>query len=68
MVTTGVVCCFGCPARPPLRRNARLFDSREAAQAAGFRACKRCGGQPKTDQPVAWARCSIASAPSLEFP
>lgn len=41
VVTTGVVCCCGCPARP-LRRNVRLYDRLEAALAEGFRACKRC--------------------------
>jgi methylphosphotriester-DNA--protein-cysteine methyltransferase len=43
VVTTGIHCRDGCPARP-LRRNLRAFPSRAAAEAAGFRACKRCGG------------------------
>ena len=68
VLSTGIFCGFGCPARTPLRRNVRLFDRPEAAMAAGLRACKRCGGQPKTDQPVARAKRSIASAPSLELP
>ncbi len=45
VVTTGIHCRDGCPARP-LRANTRVFDSRAAAEAAGFRACKRCGGGP----------------------
>ncbi|WP_103334592.1 Ada metal-binding domain-containing protein [Pseudotabrizicola formosa] len=53
VTSTGLFCGFGCVARTPLRRNVRLFDSRETAVAAGLRACRRCGGQPKTDQPVA---------------
>ncbi|MFN4154558.1 MAG: Ada metal-binding domain-containing protein [Paracoccaceae bacterium] len=68
VLSTGIFCGFGCPAPTPLRRNVRLFDNREAAVAAGLRACKRCGGQPKTDQRVARASRSIASAPSLELP
>ena len=40
--TTGMVCRAGCPARTPLRRNVVKFDSRSEAEAAGFRACKRC--------------------------
>ena len=44
VTSTGIHCRAGCPARTPLRRNLRLFDSRAAAEAAGFRACKRCGG------------------------
>lgn len=43
VVTTGIHCRDGCPARP-LRRNTRVFGSRAEAEAAGFRACKRCGG------------------------
>ncbi len=42
--TTGVHCRAGCPARTPLRSNVRVFAGAAAAQAAGYRACKRCGG------------------------
>ena len=42
VASTGIYCRAGCPARMPLRRNVSLFDSREGAEAAGFRACKRC--------------------------
>jgi len=45
--TTGVYCRPSCPARPALRRNVGFHDSGAAAQAAGFRPCKRC----KPDQP-----------------
>ncbi len=45
VVTTGIHCRDGCPARP-LRRNLRVFATRAEAEAAGFRACKRCGGGP----------------------
>jgi AraC family transcriptional regulator of adaptative response/methylated-DNA-[protein]-cysteine methyltransferase len=41
VVTTGICCQDGCPGRP-LRRNLRSFATRAAAEAAGFRACKRC--------------------------
>jgi AraC family transcriptional regulator, regulatory protein of adaptative response / methylated-DNA-[protein]-cysteine methyltransferase len=41
VVTTGVVCRCGCPARP-LRQNVRIYDRLDAAVADGFRACKRC--------------------------
>ena len=46
VVTMRIYCRFGCPSRPPLRRNAVVFDAPAAAEAAGFRACKRCGGWP----------------------
>lgn len=40
--TTGVYCLPSCAARPPLRRNVYFHASPDAAEAAGFRACKRC--------------------------
>lgn len=42
VITTGVVCRHGCPARTPLRRNIRIFTDLRAAILAGFRPCKRC--------------------------
>ncbi len=42
VITTGVVCRHGCPARTPLRKNVRVFASLKAATDAGFRTCKRC--------------------------
>jgi AraC family transcriptional regulator of adaptative response/methylated-DNA-[protein]-cysteine methyltransferase len=42
VTTQGVYCRPGCPSRPPLRRNTRFFADSPAAEAAGFRACRRC--------------------------
>jgi AraC family transcriptional regulator of adaptative response/methylated-DNA-[protein]-cysteine methyltransferase len=42
VTTTGVFCRPSCTSRLPLRANVRFFRSAEAAQAAGFRPCKRC--------------------------
>lgn len=42
VVTTGIYCRPSCPARRALRENVRFFDSCIEAEAAGFRACKRC--------------------------
>lgn len=42
VTTQGVFCRPGCPSRPPLRRNTRFYADAVAAEAAGFRACKRC--------------------------
>ena len=39
--TTGVYCKPSCAGRP-LRKNVEFFATREAARAAGYRACKRC--------------------------
>src|SRR4051794_41687577 len=40
--TTGIYCRPSCPARTPLARNVTFFTTAAAAQAAGYRACKRC--------------------------
>ena len=42
VVTTGIYCRPVCPARSPLRKNVRFFESTESARAQGLRACKRC--------------------------
>ncbi len=40
--TTGVYFRAACPARPAKRENVAVHQSCEAAEAAGFRACRRC--------------------------
>lgn len=40
--TTGIYCRPSCPARTPALRNVSFHPTAAAAQAAGFRACKRC--------------------------
>lgn len=40
--TTGIYCRPSCPARRPKRENVAFYDLPEAAEFAGFRACKRC--------------------------
>ncbi|MBK1832999.1 bifunctional DNA-binding transcriptional regulator/O6-methylguanine-DNA methyltransferase Ada [Roseibacillus ishigakijimensis] len=40
--TTGVYCRPSCPSRQPLRKNVVFHDSRQSAEEAGFRPCKRC--------------------------
>lgn len=47
--TTGIYCRPGCPARQPKRSNVRFFATANAAERAGFRACKRC--HPNDVQP-----------------
>ena len=42
ITSTGIYCRPVCPARTPKPENVRFFGSAAAAQAAGFRACKRC--------------------------
>ncbi|MCW2845088.1 MAG: DNA-3-methyladenine glycosylase 2 family protein [Nocardioides sp.] len=40
--TTGIYCRPSCPARTPAFHNVTFHQSAAAAQAAGYRACKRC--------------------------
>ncbi|GAB3267011.1 AlkA N-terminal domain-containing protein [Nocardioides dilutus] len=40
--TTGIYCRPSCPARTPAFANVSFHPSAAAAQAAGYRACKRC--------------------------
>jgi AraC family transcriptional regulator of adaptative response / DNA-3-methyladenine glycosylase II len=42
VTSTGIYCRPSCPALTPARRNTTFHRSAAAAQAAGFRACKRC--------------------------
>jgi AraC family transcriptional regulator of adaptative response / DNA-3-methyladenine glycosylase II len=55
VTSTGIYCRPSCPARLPARRNVRLFPSAAAAQAEGFRACKRCEPDAAPGSP-AWNR------------
>jgi AraC family transcriptional regulator of adaptative response / DNA-3-methyladenine glycosylase II len=55
VTSTGIYCRPSCPARTPKRENVRFFTTAAAAQAAGFRACKRCRpdatpGSPEWDR------------------
>ncbi len=59
VTTMGIYCRPGCPSPRPLRRNVRFFDTVPDAEAAGFRACKRC--DPKGER-AAIARAAINDA------
>jgi len=55
VTTTGIYCRPSCPARTPKRENVRFFSTAAGAQAAGYRACKRCRpdaspGSPEWDR------------------
>ena len=54
VLSTGVYCAPGCASRRPRPENVRFFPGPEAAEAAGFRPCKRCrpaalGSDPERD-------------------
>jgi AraC family transcriptional regulator, regulatory protein of adaptative response / DNA-3-methyladenine glycosylase II len=57
--TTGIYCRPSCPARTPKRENVRFFVSAAAAQAAGFRACKRCRPDATPGSPEWDARADL---------
>ncbi|MBD0293344.1 MAG: DNA-3-methyladenine glycosylase 2 family protein [Jiangellaceae bacterium] len=42
VTSTRIYCRPSCPARTPKRENVRFYRSAAQAQAAGFRACRRC--------------------------
>jgi AraC family transcriptional regulator of adaptative response/methylated-DNA-[protein]-cysteine methyltransferase len=70
--STGVYCLPSCAARPPLRQNVAFHASPDAAEAAGFRACKRCkpkdwNGEAGLSRPVAKA-CAIFSSDDSDTP
>jgi AraC family transcriptional regulator of adaptative response/methylated-DNA-[protein]-cysteine methyltransferase len=58
--TTGVYCRPSCPSRPALRKNVRFHASCAEAEAAGFRACKRC--KPDTAGLAAEHAAAVAAA------
>jgi AraC family transcriptional regulator, regulatory protein of adaptative response / methylated-DNA-[protein]-cysteine methyltransferase len=74
VATTGVYCRPSCPARPARRENISFHVTAADAEAAGFRACKRCrpdGCSPGEMRAEAVARaCRLIDeaeeAPSLE--
>ena len=42
VTSTGIYCRPSCPAMTPKAKNVRFYPTAAAAQAAGFRACRRC--------------------------
>lgn len=52
VTSTGIYCRPSCPALTPKRSNVRFFPTAAAAQAAGFRACKRCRPDASPGSPL----------------
>jgi AraC family transcriptional regulator of adaptative response/methylated-DNA-[protein]-cysteine methyltransferase len=74
VTTMGVYCRPGCPSPRPLRKNVRFFSSPVDAEAAGFRACKRCdpkGDRKRLGEAVVRDACEFIEAsetmPSLDI-
>ncbi len=53
VTSTGIYCRPVCPARLPARRHCTFFASAAAAEAAGFRPCRRCRPETAPGSP-AW--------------
>ena len=60
--TTGVFCRPSCPSRPAKPENVAFYDTPEAAQAAGFRACLRCRPAEAVTQDAAVAKMQAIAA------
>src|SRR5690349_20124690 len=61
VTSTGIYCRPVCPARTPARRNMRFFPHAGAAEAAGFRACRRCRPEASPGSPDWNARADLAA-------
>src|ERR1700731_1521996 len=61
VTSTGIYCRPSCPAVPPKARNMRFYPSAAAAQAAGFRACKRCRPDASPGSPEWNVRADIVA-------
>jgi AraC family transcriptional regulator of adaptative response/methylated-DNA-[protein]-cysteine methyltransferase len=61
--TTGIYCRPSCPARRPLRENVSFLRAPAAAEAAGFRECRRCRpkseGGPAADAKLVGEACRL---------
>lgn len=61
VVTTGIYCRPSCPAMTPQPQNLRFYPSAAAAQAAGFRACKRCRPDASPGSPEWDSRADVVA-------
>jgi len=64
--TTGVYCRPGCPAPLPKRRNCAFYACAAAAEAEGYRPCRRCRPETAPGTP-AWAGSSATVARALRL-
>jgi AraC family transcriptional regulator of adaptative response / DNA-3-methyladenine glycosylase II len=66
VTSTGVYCKSSCPAKKPAPKNILLFDSPAEAEAAGFRACRKCRPDATPGTP-AWNRTSSTVSRALRL-
>ncbi|WBU53481.1 bifunctional transcriptional activator/DNA repair enzyme AdaA [Paracoccus sp. SCSIO 75233] len=70
VTSTGIFCRLTCPSRKPRPENCRWFATPAAAQAAGFRPCKRCypaGATAEGDVAVTALRDAIEADPGRRW-
>ena len=65
VTSTGIYCRPVCPARTPARRNMRFYPHPGAAEAAGFRACRRCRPEASPGSPEWNVRADLAGRAGL---
>jgi AraC family transcriptional regulator, regulatory protein of adaptative response / methylated-DNA-[protein]-cysteine methyltransferase len=58
VTSTHIFCRPSCPSRRPLRQRVRFFATADAAEAAGYRACRRC--HPRSGQAPVVRRVQVA--------
>ena len=61
VTSTGIYCRPVCPARTPARANMRFFTCAAGAEAAGFRACRRCRPETSPGSPEWNVRADLAA-------
>jgi AraC family transcriptional regulator, regulatory protein of adaptative response / methylated-DNA-[protein]-cysteine methyltransferase len=59
VTTTGVFCRPGCASKRPLRAHVRFFPTADAAQAAGFRPCRKCSPATASNRPLETIRAYL---------
>ena len=52
VTSTGIFCRLTCPARNPLPKNCRFFETAAECLEAGFRPCKRCHPLGQSNDPI----------------
>ena len=61
VTSTGIYCRPICPARTPLEANVRFYARAAAAEAAGFRACRRCHPEQSPEAPEHQGNSSLVA-------
>ena len=66
VVTTGIYCRPVCPVHPPRFENMRFYACAAAAEAAGFRPCRRCHPEAAPGTP-AWVGSSAVVSRAMRL-